>query len=286
MTANPILVSSPAPRSGTTLVQRLITSSDNGICYGEFCGRRIVELCEFAHKELVAVQSNRERQEYEWNNILEGNHDYWMVGLDLPGEFPGNALIGAVQVYRQNYDAATRAIDKEIWAAKVPKVSFRDVVKTSDLINDLKCIYIYRNVYDVMKSQKTKGWFRSEADLVVACEEWLANTEVIAALKRAAFQNQPTMLHVVQYEDLTENLQDNIEQIEAFTGLSGIKSEVADTKVNTWKPTSRENLEPRVSYEAPQGLARHECELIDKICGERMRELYPELSMEDFLPKN
>ncbi|WP_269585548.1 sulfotransferase [Roseibium sp. Sym1] len=286
MTANPILVSSPTPRSGTTLVQRLITSSDNGICYGEFCGRRIVELCEFAHKELVAVQNNRERQEYEWDNIFQGNHDYWMVGLDLPGEFPGHALVGAVQFYKQNYDEATRAIDKEIWAAKVPKIAFRDVVKTSDLISDLKCIYIYRNIYDVIKSQKTRGWFERESDLVKACEEWLANTEVIAALKRAAFQNQPTMLHVVQYEDLTENLQDNIEQIEAFTGLSGIKPEVADTKVNTWKPTSRENLEPRVSYEAPQGLARHECELIDKICGERMRELYPELSMEDFLPKN
>ena len=162
MTASPILVTSPTTRSGTTLLQRLITSSENGICYGETCGRRIINLCEFAHKEIVNVQNNQERQAFEWNNIFEENYDYWMVGLDLPAEFPTHALVGAVQVYRQSYDDATQAIDKDIWAVKVPNVSFQSVVKTSDLISDLKCIYIYRNVYDVLRSQKSKGWITDD----------------------------------------------------------------------------------------------------------------------------
>lgn len=283
MTASPILVTSPTTRSGTTLLQRLITSSENGICYGEFCGRRIVELCAFAHRELVSVQSNKERQDFEWNNILSGNVDYWMVGLDLPGEFAGHALAGAVQFYRQNYDEATRAIKKEVWAAKVPKLAFKDVVKTADLINDLKCIYIYRNVYDVVKSQKSKGWLANQTKLADACREWLANTEVIATLKRNRFENLPAMLHVVQYEDLTRNLADNIGRIEAFSGLRGIRPEVADTKVNTWIPTSNTDFQPQVSYKEPQRLSVGECRLIDKICGERMQELYPELSMDDFV---
>lgn len=283
MTASPILVTSPTTRSGTTLLQRLITSSENGICYGETCGRRIINLCEFAHKEIVNVQNNQERQAFEWNNIFEENYDYWMVGLDLPAEFPTHALVGAVQVYRQSYDDATQAIDKDIWAVKVPNVSFQSVVKTSDLISDLKCIYIYRNVYDVLRSQKSKGWITDLSKLVEGCTEWIANTEVIVTLKRNQFENLPAMLHVVEYEDLTENLQENIDRIEAFTNLTGIKPEVADTKINTWKPTSATNFEPEVSYTPPQNLSRQECEIIDNICGHRMRELYPDLQMERYL---
>jgi len=279
----PILVTSPTTRSGTTLLQRLITSSDNGICYGEFCGRRIVELCDFAHKELLAVQGQKERQDYEWGNVLSGNVDYWMVGLDLPGEFASHALAGAVQFYRQHYDEATRAIDKEVWAAKVPKLAFTDIVKTADLINDLKCIYIYRNVYDVVKSQKSKGWRSSRKELTEVCEEWLANTEVIATLKRNRFENQPAMLHVIQYEDLTRNTEEHISCMEAFAGLRGIRSEVADTKVNTWITKSNTDFEPLISYAKPRALSLDECRTIDRICGERMRELYPDLSMDDFV---
>lgn len=284
MTASPILVTSPTTRSGTTLLQRLITSSDNGICYGEFCGRRIVELCTFAHTELVNVQSNRERQDFEWTNVLSGNVDYWMAGLDLPGDFASHALTGAVKFYIQHYDQATLAIEKEIWAAKVPKLDFREVVMIADLISDLKCIYIYRNVYDVVKSQKTKGWLSGPDSLAETCREWVANTKVIATLKRNRFENLPAMLHVVQYEDLIRNLEDNIRGIEAKTGLRGIRPEVAETKVNTWIPRSGADLEPQVSYTSPEPLSESDCRLIDEICGERMRELYPEMSIDDFAP--
>jgi len=286
MSSSPILVASPTTRSGTTLLQRLITSSDNAICYGEFCGRRIVELCEFAHRELLLIQQNKARQDHEWKNILSDNMDYWMVGLDLPGDFASHALVGALKFYRQHYEEATRALDNEIWAAKVPTLTFRQIVKVSDLIDDLKCIYIYRNVFDVIKSQKAKGWITSKSKLVDACEEWLENTELIATLRRQNFENLPEMLYVVAYEDLVEDLSNYIAQIEEFTGVRGIRQEVADTKVNAWVNGPSNANKPESAYLKPGNLTRGECEIIEEICGRRMAEIYPNLTAESFYPTN
>ncbi|MEO9527366.1 sulfotransferase [Roseibium sp.] len=265
----------PDHRSGTTFLQRLITSSDNGICYGEFTGRRIAELCDFAHKELLLIQKNEDRQAVEWKNVFSGDVDYWMAGLDLPGDFSKHALLGAVQFYRQHHDEATRLVNKEIWAVKFPKLEFTRVVRIADLINDLKCIYIYRNVFDVIRSQKSKGWISNRQIVIESCLEWVKNTDVIAALKKNDFRNQPAMLHVVQYEDLVRNLDSNLKAIEAFSGLRGIKPAVADTKVNTWITASGEDMTPAVSYREPEPLTEEEAGTIATICGSRMDELYP-----------
>jgi len=275
MTANPIFVTSATPRSGTTLLQRLIASSDNGICYGENTGDRLRQMCEFAHKELLAIQEHEQRHAVEWNNVFEGNYDFWMVSLDLPGDFGKHALVGAVTFYRQHFDEATRQIGKDIWATKVPSLNFSQIVKIADLISDLKCIYVYRNVYDVIRSQKTKNWITSEERLIKACTRWVQNTDVIAALKKKDFQNLPAMLHVVQYEDLIENLDETIAGIEAFGGFRGIKPEVADTKVNVWIPTSETDLTPKHSYQEAEELTPVETEIIGTICESRMQELYP-----------
>lgn len=44
---SPIFISSPLGRSGTTLLQRLICSSDNGICYGESLAQDFLNYFEY-----------------------------------------------------------------------------------------------------------------------------------------------------------------------------------------------------------------------------------------------
>ncbi|MBN9672423.1 sulfotransferase [Roseibium aggregatum] len=275
MTANPIFVTSAAPRSGTMLLQRLISSSQNGICYGENTGERLRQICEFAHQEMVAIQEHEPRHEAEWANVFEGNYDFWMVSLDLPGEFGKHALVGAVTFYRQHFDEATRQIDKEVWATTVPSLNFSQIVKIADLISDLKCIYMYRNVYDVIRSQKAENWIVNEERLVKACNRWVQNTDVIAALMKKDFQNLPSMLHVVRYEDLIENRDATIAGIEAFGGLRGIKPEVADTPVDIREPASDPGTTPERADRETAELTPEETGIIRAICGNRMQDLYP-----------
>jgi hypothetical protein len=272
----PIFVTSPTTRAGTTLLQRLITSSENGVCYGEFAGRRIAHLCEYAHNEILLIQKNERKQAREWADVLKGNVDYWMVGLDLPGDFAKHALVGMIQFYRQHYDEATKLIEKDVWAVKSPTLEFTKIARMADLINDLKCIYVYRNIYEVIRSQKTKGWLTSREKLVEACTEWVTNTQVIAALKKKNFENLPAMLHVIEYEDLVLNLDRNIRAIEAFCGLRGIKPEVAEKKVNTWVEAPENGNSGSAFYQEPAALTTDEIMTIGFVCGNRMQELYPD----------
>jgi sulfotransferase family protein len=276
MIKGPIIVASPSTRCGTTLLQRLITSSENGICYGENAGKRLVELSEFSHRNIFEFQSNQQRHDHEWANISQKEFDYWMVGLELPGDFTQNALLGAVQFFKQNYDEATRSIDKEIWGIKVPELKFLNAVKVADLFPDTKLIYVYRNIYDVIKSQKSKKWLKNTEDLAKSCEKWVSNTKLIATLNKKE-QTPPEMLLPIKFEDLSSDVHSYLQQIEKFTGIIGIKPEIADVKINTWVPVSKRDLTAGKSYQAPAELSEIEMQIIRTICDERMSEIYPEL---------
>lgn len=264
MTASPIFITSPVVGCGASLLQRLFASSENGICYGEVAGGRISEICSFAHREMVAIQENEVRQGQDWTEAFNGNVDSWLDSLDLPGDFGRHALAGAVQFYKQHYDEATRVIEMEVWGVKKSGMEFTQVTRIVDLINDLKCLFIYRNVFDALKEQKAKGLITDKRQLLQAAAGWVKNTDVIAALKRKNFENLPAMLHVVEYDDLLANLQQNIDGLETFCGIRGVKAEVANLDTDLAPDT------------AGTALTDEERQAIETICHNRMRELYPD----------
>jgi hypothetical protein len=276
MTAAPIIVSSPAARSGVSLIQRLISSSRNGICYGADASRRLLMLSEFTHSECLVLQERTELQSFYLHNLLSGKQDYGLIDLELPGELPKHALVGALTFFKQHYDEATKAIEKEIWACKSSANSFLSIVKAADFIPDLKCVYVYRNIVDTIRSQKSAGLIGDEDALVAACMEWVSNTDVIAALSRKNFEQVPAMLHPVKFETFLSGKDEAIRLLEEFTGLEAIQQEIADIKVNRCAPASQTDPTPVPSYQAPAPLSDVEIHIISHLCRERMTEIYPE----------
>ncbi|MEP2704341.1 MAG: sulfotransferase [Roseibium sp.] len=272
----PIIIASPTLRSGATLFQRLLSSSDNGICYGEDAARRLLTLSEFAHNESILLQQQEDRQTHYWNKILEGNLDFGLVDLELPGDFARHALVGALTFFRQHYDEATKVIEKEIWACKISKCSFLNVVKAADFVSDLKCIYVYRNIVDTAMSQKSLGLINDEQELAALCTEWVVNTDVIAALSRKNFEQVPEMLLPIKFEDFLANGPKSVRQLESFTGMRGIKGDILKEKFNRWPQASDFDPTPILSYEKPVPLSETELNIVAHICGDRMREIYPE----------
>lgn len=276
MPAAPIFVTSPAARSGTTFIQRLITSSDNGICYGTDAARRLLSLSEFVHSECLGLQERAQLQSYYLHSLLAGNQDYASVDLEIPGELPKHALVGALTFFKQHYDEATKAIEKDIWACKSPQSSFLSIVKIADFIPDLKCVYIYRNIVDVIQSQKAMGLVSTEESLVKTCMAWVSNTDVIAALSQKNFEQVPAMLLPVKFEDFVSNKEQGLRQLERFTGLVNIQRDAADTMINHCAPASESDPSPVLSYVKPAPLTDVELHIISHICKDRMSEIYPE----------
>ncbi|WP_168206287.1 sulfotransferase [Labrenzia sp. PHM005] len=276
MSNSPIIVSSPAACSGATFIQRLISSSDNGICYGADAARRLLMLSEFTHSECLALQEHRDLQSFYLQNLLAGNQDFGVADLEIPGELPKHALVGALMFFKQHYDEATKAIEKEVWACKSPKSSFLSIVKAADFIPDLKCIYIYRNIVDVVRSQKSLGLISTEDQLIATCTEWINNTDVIAALSRKNFESVPAMLHPIKFEVFLADKDAAISQLEAFSGLKNIQREIADLKVNRHTPASDTDPTPVLSYEDPATLTDVELHIIAHLCQDRLTEIYPE----------
>ncbi|MEP3049108.1 MAG: hypothetical protein ABJL55_20515 [Roseibium sp.] len=278
MPAAPIVVSSPTARSGTSLIQRLISSSENGICYGANAARRLLMLTEFTHTECVALQERSELQSRYLQNLLSGDMNFGSVDLEILGELPKHALVGALTFFKQHCDEATKAIEKEIWACRSPKGSFLTIAKAADFISDLKCIYVYRNVVDTMRSQKSMGLIRNEDDLASACMEWVRNTDVIAALNHNNFEQIPAMLLPIKLETFLAQKNESIRHLEDFTGLENIQRAIADSKVNVSEPVSEADQTPVLSYQKPAPLTDVELHLIAHLCRDKMAEIYPENS--------
>lgn len=280
MTAAPIIVAAPTYRSGTTLVQRLITSSENGICYGEDAARRLISMGEFAYQEFLHLDANDARNELTWKTLASGDLNQVMAGLELPGDFTKHAITGALTFFKQHYDEATRALEKEVWACKARELSFLSIAKLSDFFGDLKCVYVYRNVFDTIRSQKSSGLLDSRTKLAEACTKWVENTKVVAALAKSGFKNKPAMLHPLAYETFQEDPVSALHHLEQFCGLQGINPYVLQTRVNTFRFPPDNDSPAEIDYVPPVALSADELEIIQQICGARMQQIYPDLMPE------
>lgn len=278
MNSCPIFVGAPTTRCGTTLVQRLISSAQNGICYGEYSARRLLALSIFAKTQLKTIDDQMQGQKYDWDKVKSGDVQFWMAALEPPVEFSKQALTSSIAAFCEAYQNSARSIEKDIWATKSPRVSIDNLLLMRSLIPDLNCIYVYRNIVDVVKSQKARGWVKNKRDLILSCKEWVANTEALLPLLKLEKESRPTPhLHFVKYEDFIEDLVNGIRGLEAFSGLQAIDPDVAKLKVNTFASQTKPGSGNVNNYIDPAELSRDEIKNIAKICEPRMKELYPEL---------
>jgi hypothetical protein len=78
----PIVISSPTTRSGTTLLQRLLCSSDNAIVYGEVCSSDLDLYLNFFINRAMMYQFNRAKLDSSLEMFKQGEVNDWI--LDLP----------------------------------------------------------------------------------------------------------------------------------------------------------------------------------------------------------
>ena len=161
----PIIVASPTPRCGTTLVQRLFCSSQNAFVYGEDLGHHIRTLTTFTVGIKQSVVQTGHQSVAVIAVALAGTLNDWRPGMMAPSAV---MLKAWVEIYYQIPLALAQhgqTIGRPLWGFKHPDFT-RDLLRAFlMMMPQSKVIYIYRNLGDSLKSAKARRFVNTDEEI-------------------------------------------------------------------------------------------------------------------------
>ena len=262
---NPVFVISSTGRTGTTLLQRLICSANNGICYGE---KTLMDLLVRINQ--VANFENQIKDESEHfdailNNILEGKVNVW-----IPELFPqideyiifqlksAYSMANSVQEY-------SHYINKPVWAAKNPRINIDLLAIMLKYLPGCKVIYLYRDIINVAKSYKARKFIKNKEELLQLCKTWSLSLNQLDLLMG---EGDPRVW-VLNYDNMVKDTNIFIDKLESFTGLKEVNKEVLSFKINTFLGNTSDGLSPS-GYIKPEELDEEEMKIIMMLCDKEL----------------
>lgn len=256
----PLFISSPVTRSGTTLVQRLLTSAPNCLIYGEHCAHDFkFYLNHIAHQNLF-FQSQPGWRDQEISTVLAGDGDGWIPDLMPPLGGYLDRLAGSVYSILQYYPGFAIENGRYIWGAKLPGWPQQEIRFMRQAMPQLRVLFVYRDILPCLKSAKAAGLLPGRGEFEQYCRAWVEN------LSGYLGSGDP-LQYTLRYEDLVARPLDYIPALEQFSGALGIKATVMEKKVNTAVQGSE--------YIPPADLTDEEVALALKLTGGLRDQLYP-----------
>lgn len=265
----PILVSGPVARTGSTLLQRLICSAENGICYGENIFGEILETATAVMSRLQIHAQLQDSEKQALENVLGGRTDLWIPHLSP--EYSGymNAILSQFYVLPTHTQHYSSVIGRPHWGMKRPACDLSTLRMLRSLMPSARTVYIYRNIFDCIRSAKARQFVASTDDIREMVLDWRNN---IIDIEQADAEDK---IILIKYEDLTANPESQLARLEKETGLRGIDRGVMAVKVNTWTGSdSGKGLAPD-QYIPPAEIDEAERTLIRETAGDLLVRLYP-----------
>ncbi len=264
---SPIIVTSPTARCGTTLVQRLLTASQNGFVFGEEIGNQVRVLTGWFVGEMQKADRNGAELDAEFKEALEGRLSAWRPGLSPPSAVLMKAWVETYYQLPQVVAQYADLIGRPLWGFKYPGLS-RDAIKAMlQLMPQARVVYVFRNLYDVLKSAKARRFVNTPEETVEFCAQWATNMNEIAPLvgdDRITF---------VKYEDFVTKRDEHVQFLEQRLGVTGMDASVFDAKINTFKGAEAGGFSPS-GYIEPAALTEADRTTISETAGPVLERLY------------
>ncbi|HEX8144797.1 MAG TPA: sulfotransferase [Pyrinomonadaceae bacterium] len=254
---NPLIVTAPSIRSGTTLLQRLLCSSSNALIYGEECGKDM-ELSLQLYASKVAVYSHAgQRFAADLKRVLEGDVNDWI--LDLMPELDG--YIGALGrayfsglAYCRDYAAL---VGRPVWGIKYPGWSPHVIRLIRQVMPKSRFIIIYREIEDCLRSAKARRSVNSEAEAGQFCKAWAQNLTFMLGL------SDDSSVLLLKYAELVKEPERVIESLAEFADVREMRLEILSHKINTWVD-AEVSMAQRPGYIEPVALTEAEKRIADE----------------------
>ena len=253
-----VFISSPTARCGTTLLQRLLSSSPDTVVFGEGVGAGLMELVNaLARKEKLLAQAELHRTDLV--RALAGEQ-FWYPHLSSEPEGLTRLALEALTRYLRFHETEAARSGRVRWGAKLPTVPVGTLLDLRRLVPGAKVLYVIRDLFAVARSAKARRFWRTHAEL-----EQLAVTWRDAVRASASLRDDPRVLFV-DYQDLEQRGTSLLRELEAFTGCARLAPAVLFARVNTFEGPPQEGRHP-TQYLEPCELDESELELLERTLG-------------------
>lgn len=259
---DPIIITAPTIRSGTTLLQRLLCSSPRALIYGELVAQDLeffVNLYTFKAQEYT---HRRHLLARDLQQVLEGDVDDWIPDL-MPdvdaylNAFGQSAFSGIA--YCRDY---AQRLGRPIWGFKHPgwKPAFIRLLRA--LMPQARLISVTRDLGACVRSAKAQLVLNSLGEVQEFCRAWAEGVDYWRSV-----EDDPAVL-LLSHEELAAHPTETLARLAEFTGAHDIKSEVLQRKINTWTG-DKALVDAQNGYLPPVELTAAEQQIVDELTAQR-----------------
>ena len=182
LAAAPVIVTSPTTRCGTTLVQRLLSASDNAFIYGEEIGNQARVLTSLFLNQIGHWETQGPASDQAFGRALDGDLDEWRPALAPPSEVMLKAWSETYYQLPMALAEFGRSIGRPIWGFKWPGAAPEMARGLMALMPKSKLIYVTRDLADALKSAKARRFVRTAQDVDGFCAQWARHMSAFAQL--------------------------------------------------------------------------------------------------------
>ena len=255
---DPLIVTSPTPRSGTTLLQRLLCSSPSALIYGEKCAQDLEFFLNVYAFKTQEYNYQRERSQQNLQKVLQGEVNDWLQ--DLMPETDG--YLAAMQstafagiTYCRDF---ARSTGRPNWGFKYPGWGTGTVQLLQAVMPQARFLFIIRDLSACLKSAKAQQLVITLSDAREFCQKWADNVAFCNTL-----QGNRSML-AVSYAALVEDPKETVQEIAEFSGIRDMEVEVIQNKINTFTGQQFER-QVKDGYIPPAELSEAELQIMENV---------------------
>jgi Sulfotransferase family len=225
---DPLVITAPTIRSGTTLLQRLLCSSPKALIYGEPCAQDLEFFLNLYVFKLTQYNSRTEEASMALERVLNGDVNDWIAGLmpEISGYLRamGCAAFSGISYCRDH----AISVGRPVWGFKHPAWNPATIRLMRDVMPRSRFIFIHRKFDDCLKSAKAQGITYSKSQVEEFCRSGAENRAYMLSLKE-----EPSVL-LLDYEDLITEPRSTMQKLANFTSIGDMNPDVLNHKVNTW----------------------------------------------------
>ncbi len=264
---DPLIISSPTIRSGTTLLQRLLCSSRKALIYGELCAQDLEFFLNLYAFKLQEYTYHKPAYVTGLDKVLKGDVDDWIPDLmpDIDGYLMamGQAAFAGI-TYCRDYAAKS---ERPVWGFKYPGWKPPMIRLLREVMPRSRFIFVYRDVVACLKSAKAQQVIHSHQEIYEFCQVWVEGVRYLLSLG-----SDPAAL-VMSYEELQTAPELTLQRVAEFTGVSDMNPAVLLRKINAW--SGEDYLaQAKDGYTPPADLTEVEMQIVNDTASVLRTSLY------------